>query len=472
MSEQPELFPDDSSKPKTEDSKNDKTRPAKTKSAKTKTAAAKPANTKPAAAKPAEGKTAVTAPKTNVSNPQLRAYVRWAENLPEGPIREEARQIYKQAAQGQLNPKILSQEQSRLQNQIDKAKATSETKPDNKAKATSETKPDNKAKATPETKPDDKAKATSENKPKVKTSKFGYKIYETAKEAKEATPKGSILGSLKKMVTFPGYSPGEPMKKGLFKAAKVSSPFGVAGLIEPAMAVKEAYDKDFKDSEANRKARRATAVYAGQAAGSILGGATLGKISSPTVIGVPLAVTGGAVAGGTAGGGIAGSVYDKFDPPPKEEKLEPSQAPVDSGRDWNEGELDELFEADRQTEELKQRQQDAVNKIPENEIIREERRRAKEDAEDVEDAEVSAAARGPYVDPTFNQDQDQDRKIEEILSPPDPEDSYRRILEMQNYARSNPAANLRKKRIMQAGLDAVETGTFRARRPERYIVVA
>lgn len=385
--------------------------------------------------------------------------LKWSEGQnPE--VKKQTLAYIEKVNKGELTPRQFDQWQSKTIERI-KGQTANMNKP-----AGDTAKP-----AAEAAKPAAESKAAPEGQPKT-TNKAGYTVYETAKDAKAATPEGPLrkLGrAIKSAVTPSGYSPGQSVKEGVASATKASvrTPLGIAGTavgaIEPVKAIYDAGQKGFDDPELNRRARRAAAVYAGQGTGAVIGGALAGTVASRTIAGVPLAVATGGAVGSQVLGGVAGKGYDLIDPPPVVEKLETKTqpTPVNQGRDWSPGELDSLMGTEEPVEELKQRQQDAVDQVPKNPIILEELRRA------AEAGEQAGAARGPYVDPARNQDQD----VEEILNPPNPEDSYRRILEMQDYARSNPAANLRKKRIMQAGLDAVETGTFRARRPDRYSIV-
>jgi len=373
-------------------------------------------------------------------------------------------------------------------------KPKKEIKPKTEAKPKAETKA-----ATPEAKPTAepaKTKTPVEQTPKAKTSASKNAQPEQPKKAK--TPRGTknALGyetfpekaqaelraggsnrerlgkALKK---FGGkinpvgpYVAGETLRKGLGSAKNIKA--GAVGTaISAATAAPDVYDavvtKKGQDPEANRRAKRQVAQTVGAGIGTWAGGALGGMATTPTVAGVPVGVAVGATGGGIAGEKIAGAIYDRFDPPPVVEKLETkpqSAAPVEQGRDWEEGELDKLFDADRQTEQLKQRQQDAVDQVP-NPILEEERRAAQA-------ADLSSSSMGPSSKPPgmYNEPPD---AIRDMLTPEIPDENFNRLLQMQEYARSNPAANLRKKRIMQAGLDAVETGTFRARRPDRYAVV-
>ena len=110
-------------------------------------------------------------------------------------------------------------------------------------------------------------------------------------------------------------------------------------------------------------------------------------------------------------------------------------------------------------------QQERVDQVPEtpDQIMEKERQAATA-------AEMSSASMGPSSPPAWLNRQP-DSGLDEILNPPDADESFNRLLRLQDNARNNPAMLSRKKRIMQAGLEMAETGTFRARRPDRYMVV-
>lgn len=368
-------------------------------------------------------------------------------------------------------------------------KPKKETKPKAESKPKAETKV-----ATPETRPADKpakteapktetsaSKEAQPEKPKKAKAPRGTKNalgYETFSEKAQAELRAggsnrerlgkALRETVGKANPIGPYVAGETFRKGLGSAKNIKA--GAVGTaISAATAAPDVYDavvtKKGQDPEANRRAKRQAAQAVGAGIGTWAGGALGGMATTPTVAGVPVGVAVGATGGGIAGEKIAGAIYDRFDPPPVVEKLETKTqpaAPVEQGRDWDEGELDKLFEADRQTEELKQRQQDAVDQVP-NPILEEERRAAQA-------ADLSSSSMGPSSKPPgmYNEPPN---AIRDMLTPENPDENFNRLLQMQEYARSNPAANLRKKRIMQAGLDAVETGTFRARRPDRYTIV-
>ena len=414
-------------------------------------------------------------------NPNL---ARWEDMLNKGLIKDVEKELpagwaSKQPKAGSSPTKLKKETPVETPPEKKPKKETAQKKPQPKPEAEAKPKPDAaqpKAEVKPaetksEAEPKPKADTPKKQKaPKGKVNVFGYEEFkdkaQAMEKAKANKSSGGVIQRVRQAYNELPRSPGEPIRKGLGKAAGVAGKtMGALGLIEPGVAAYDAYQKDFKDPEANRKARRAAAVYAGQAVGSTAGGAIGGTVTSPTVAGVPVGVAAGATAGGYTGGSLAGGVYDMIDPPPAVEKLEAkTPEPAATGRDWQPGELDRLFNSQAE-DELQQMQQERIDQVPEtpDEIMEKERQAATA-------AETSSASMGPSSPPAwFNRQPDSG--LNEILNPPDSEDSFNRLLRMQDNARNNPAILARKKRIMGAGLEMAETGTFRARRPDRYMVV-
>ena len=421
----------------------------------------------------------------STGNPNL---ARWEDMLNKGLLKDVEKELpagwaSKQPKTGSGSAKPKKETPVETPPEKKPKKEPAQKKPQPKPEAEAKPKPDatqpkaevkpteTKAKTKPaetksEAEPKPKADAPKKQKaPKGKVNVFGYEEFtdkaRALEKAKANKSSGGVIQRIRQAYNELPTVPGEPMRKGLGKAAGVAGKtMGALGLLEPGAAALDAYKKDFKDSEANRKARRAAAVFAGQAIGSTTGGSIGGTVTSKSIVGIPIGVATGAAAGGYAGGELAGGIYDRFDPPPVVEKLETKKQQPPEGRDWQPGELDKLFDSQSE-DELQQMQQERIDQVPEA---------TEQDQEQIEAAtaaETSGAARGPYYNPTLNRDPD----LENILNPPDPDDSFNRLLRMQDNARNNSAILARKKRIMQAGLEMAETGTFRVRRPDRYTIV-
>ena len=366
----------------------------------------------------------------STGNPNL---ARWEDMLNKGLIKDVEKELpagwaskQTKTGSGSAKPKKETPVETPPEKKPKKEPAQKKLQPKPEAEAKADAKPDAaqpKAEVKPaETKPEAEPKPKAEPKsnapknqraPRGKVNVFGYEEFkdkaQAMEKAKANKSSGGVIQRVKQAYSDLPRSPGEPIRKGLGKAAGVAGKtMGALGLIEPGVAAYDAYQKDFKDPEANRKARRAAAVYAGQAVGSTAGGAIGGTVTSPTVAGVPVGVAAGATAGGYTGGSLAGGVYDMIDPPPAVEKLEAkTPEPAATGRDWQPGELDRLFNSQAE-DELQQMQQERIDQVPEtpDEIMEKERQAATA-------AETSGAARGPYYNPTLNRDPD----LENILNP-------------------------------------------------------
>lgn len=339
-------------------------------------------------------------------------------------------------------------------------KPKKETKPKAESKPKAETKA-----ATPEAKPTTEPAKTEAPKTEKPSDKKPAKVKPTAKSPglmQEVKNLGKVTKKgIGKVLDTPV---GKYIRNNKIQTGAVGLTGGIP-LIERALEVKkdmsggQSFTEALNKPGSNTKLARAEANAMLAGLGAKLGGATLGRVGAP-VIGTTIGAAALPYLGNKAMDAM-GILKEPEAPAQSPVETQPA-APVEQGRDWDEGELDKLFEADRQTEELKQRQQDAVDQAP-NPILEQERRAAQA-------ADVSSASMGPSSKPPgmYNEPPSD---FNDIFSPENPDENFNRLLQMQEYARSNPAANLRKKRIMQAGLDAVETGTFRARRPDRYTIV-
>lgn len=374
--------------------------------------------------------------------------------------------------------------------------ATPETKPA-EPKPKKETKPKAEAKPKTEAKPAAETKTAAEStksetsaskeaqpeKPKKAKAPRGTKNalgYETFSEKAQAELRAggsnrerlgkALRETVGKANPIGPYVAGETLRKGLGSAKNIKA--GAVGTaISAATAAPDVYDavvtKKGQDPEANRRAKRQVAQTVGAGIGTWAGGALGGMATTPTVAGVPVGVAAGATGGSIAGEKIAGAIYDRFDPPPVVEKLETKTQPTPVEPEKpapkaTKEEIDRIYnealEKNAPLDEILQKQKDKIDSVPLT--ILEQKRQDN----------MASASMGPSSKPVgmYNEPPS---GIGDILSPENPDENFNRLLQMQDYARSNPAANLRKKRIMQVGLDAAETGTFRARRPDRYTVV-
>lgn len=390
--------------------------------------------------------------------------LKWSEGqTPE--VRKQTLAYIEKVNKGELTPRQFDQWQSKTINRIKGQTANMNKPAGDAAKPAADT-----------AKPAAESKAP-EGQPKT-TNKAGYTVYETAKEAKAATPEAKPATKSPGLVQE-AKNLGKATKKGLGKLLdnpvgkyirnnKIQTgAVGIAGgvpLIERALEVKkdmaggQSFTEALNKPDSNTKLARGqvNALLAGLGAKG--GGALFARVGAPVI---------GTTIGAAALPYLGNKAMDamgilKGPEAPAQSPAESQPTPVNQGRDWSPGELDSLMGTEPQVEELKQRQQDAVDRVPET-ILEEERQAAQAADQASSSMGPSSKPPGMYNEPPSG--------IRDILSPENPDENFNRLLQMQDYARSNPAANLRKKRIMQAGLDAVETGTFRARRPDRYSIV-